>query len=119
MSPEAYEACIEACHQCLEACEQCATACLREDDVKMMARCIQLDRSCADVCSLAMREMARGSEFADRVCQLCAAVCDACGEECAKHAMDHCQDCAEACRACADACREIATGGPIDQPLRH
>lgn len=92
----------------MEACEHCATACLHEKDVKMMARCIELDRSCADACSWAMREMSRDSQFAERVCQLCAEICDACGEECAKHKMDHCQECAEACRSCAEACREMA-----------
>ncbi len=77
----------------------------------MIARCIELDRSCADICSLAVREMSRGSAFAERVCQLCAEICDACGEECAKHKHDHCQKCAEACRRCADACREMAGAG--------
>ena len=92
----------------MEACEHCATACLHEENIKMMARCIELDRSCADACSFASREMARDSEFAERVCQLCAEFCDACGEECAKHKMDHCQMCAEACRRCAEACREMS-----------
>jgi hypothetical protein len=90
------------------ACEHCATSCLHEKDIKMMARCIELDRSCADLCALAEREMARGSQFAERVCQLCAEVCDACGEECGKHDADHCQKCAEACRRCAEACRHMA-----------
>ena len=92
----------------MEACEHCATSCLKEKDVKMMARCIELDRSCADACSWAMREMSRDSQFAERVCAVCADICDACGEECAKHKMGHCRECAEACRACAEACREMA-----------
>src|SRR3569833_3141101 len=62
MSHERYESCIEACHDCAVACEHCATECLKESDVKMMARCIALDRSCADICALAEREMARASE---------------------------------------------------------
>jgi len=74
----------------------------------MMARCIELDRSCADICSLAEREMSRGSVVASKVCQLCAEICDLCGEECAKHHNDHCQECAKTCRACAEACREMA-----------
>jgi len=47
-----YQSCIEACEACLRACEICATACLREEDVQMMADCIRLDRSCADLCAL-------------------------------------------------------------------
>lgn len=123
MSHENYQHCIDACLACLQACEHCAASCLQEDDVKMMARCIELDRSCADLCTLAAREMARGSDFAERVCQLCAEVCDACGAECGRHKMDHCQRCAEACRACAKACREMsgarAAGGATDRPLRR
>ncbi|HEU5081079.1 MAG TPA: four-helix bundle copper-binding protein [Opitutaceae bacterium] len=108
MSHEKYESCIEACHDCAVACEHCATACLKEQDVKMMARCIALDRSCADICSLAEREMARGSELAAEVCRLCAEICQRCGDECAKHKMDHCQECAEACRNCAEECRAMS-----------
>jgi len=108
MSHERYETCIEACHDCAVACEHCATECLKESDVKMMARCIALDRSCADICALAEREMSRSSEVVAEVCRLCAAICDRCAEECAKHKMDHCQECAEACRACAEECRSMS-----------
>jgi hypothetical protein len=108
MSHEKFESCIEACQECVIACEHCASACLKEPDVKMMTRCIALDRSCADFCSLAVREMGRGSEFATEVCRLCAEICERCGQECAKHKMDHCQRCAEACRACAQECRSMA-----------
>lgn len=111
MVHEHYEHCSEACHECRVACEHCATACLAEPDVKKMARCIALDRSCADICGLAIGEMARGSDFADRICQLCAEMCDACGEECGRHRVDHCQECAAACRKCAEACREMAGAG--------
>lgn len=108
MANERFQECIEACQECVVACEHCATACLQEQHVSEMTRCISLDLSCADFCSLAVRELSRGSEFAERVCQLCAEICDACGEECARHDMDHCQLCAEACRDCADACRQMA-----------
>ena len=108
MSHEHYQECIEACQECVVACEHCATECLHEDDVKAMARCIALDRSCADICALAMREMSRGSEFAGRLCLLCADICEACGEECARHDMDHCQECADVCRDCAESCRQMA-----------
>ena len=92
----------------MEACERCATSCLGEADVHMMTRCIEINRSCADFCSLAAREMARGSEFAAQICALCAEICDACGAECAKHGADQCERCAEACRTCAESCRDMA-----------
>jgi hypothetical protein len=74
----------------------------------MMAKCIALDMDCAAICRLAAGFMARGSDFASQLCQLCATVCDACGGECAKHEHQHCQDCAVACKRCADECRRMA-----------
>jgi hypothetical protein len=108
MSHEQYQSCISACTACADACDHCATACLGEKDVGEMARCIQLDMDCAQLCRLAAGYMARGSEFAEEICQLCADICDACAEECARHKHDHCQKCAEACRACARECRSMS-----------
>ena len=73
-----------------------------------MAKCIALDRSCADICSLCAREMARQSDFATALCAVCAEVCEACGAECEQHDAEHCQKCAEACRRCAEDCRKMA-----------
>lgn len=92
----------------MAACEHCITACLREDDVKAMAACIRLNRSCADLCALAAREMARNSEFATEVCALCSEICRRCAAECDKHFMSHCQDCSRACEQCAEECGEMA-----------
>ena len=108
MAHEKYKSCIEACLKCMEECEHCASACLHEEDVKMMARCIALDRDCADICATAARWMARDSEFANAICRQCAEVCRACGAECRKHKMDHCQRCADACDACAEECERMA-----------
>ncbi|WP_415807187.1 four-helix bundle copper-binding protein [Bordetella muralis] len=73
-----------------------------------MARCIKLDMDCAQICRLSASYMARGSEFAQALCRLCAEVCQSCADECANHQMDHCQRCAQACRQCADECRRMA-----------
>jgi hypothetical protein len=101
------QSCLEACSACAQACHHCAAACLREPDPKAMARCIALDMDCAALCELAVGTMARQSEFAGRVCALCADACQACGDECGRHDMDHCQACAAACRRCAEACRAM------------
>ena len=66
MAHEKFQNCIDACNDCVVACEHCATACLQEEDVKMMARCVELDRACATICAAAVRLMASGSEFALR-----------------------------------------------------
>ncbi|WP_460676228.1 four-helix bundle copper-binding protein [Hymenobacter coalescens] len=99
---------LQALADCLAACEHCATACLQEQDVKMMVRCIQLDRDCADICALTARFVARGSEHAQHLLRECAEICRACGIECAKHHhMEHCRMCAEACKRCEEACMQI------------
>ena len=60
--------CIDACNKCVTACEHCAASCLREPDINMMVRCIELDRDCADMCRLAVQLMSRGSAYAARFC---------------------------------------------------
>ena len=107
-SYQSYQTCIEACDRCADACDHCAASCLQEQDVKRMARCIELDMDCAAICRLASGYMARGSDFARQVCRVCAEVCQACGDECAKHPMEHCRQCAEACRRCAQECTRMA-----------
>ena len=101
-------ACIEACNMCANACDMCASACLKEEDVKMMARCIALDIDCAQLCRMASGMMARGSAAAKAICMVCADVCDMCAAECGSHQAQHCQDCATACRRCAEECRNMA-----------
>jgi len=90
--------------KCITACETCATLCLQEDDVKMMARCIQLDRDCADICMLTARFVGRNSEHKKHVMKECIEICKACAEECANHEHEHCQHCAAICKECAEAC---------------
>lgn len=94
--------------KCITACETCALLCLQEDDVKMMARCIRLDRDCADICSLTAKYVARESEHLNDTLALCIQICRACHEECKKHDHDHCQKCAEKCQECYEACEQYA-----------
>lgn len=102
-----YASCIRACYECAIACDHCAASCLEENDVKSMARCVAIDMDCAAICRLAASAMARGSEFSESLCSLCATICDACGTECGKHPADHCQQCAKACLRCAEECRTM------------
>ena len=116
MAHEHFKSCIDACNDCALACDHCASACLKEPDVASMARCIQLDIDCAEICRLAVGYMARGSEVAADICETCATICDACAQECAKHQMAHCQECAKACRRCAQECRQIASQRTRSRP---
>ena len=104
----AYQSCIDACIRCAAACDHCAASCLREDDVEMMALCIQLDIECSTVCRTAVQLMHLQSNHSNAMCQLCADVCNACAGECGKHDHSHCQACAAACRECAAECMSMA-----------
>src|SRR3954449_9487675 len=100
-----YKSCIDACLACAAVCNHCAASCLQEEDVKMMARCIQLDMECSAACYAAAQLMSLGSSQAKEMCLICAELCDACSEECGKHNNEHCRECAETCSQCADECR--------------
>jgi hypothetical protein len=108
MSHEKFQSCIEACYDCAIACDHCASEDLKENDVKMLADCINLDRECSAFCRSTAHIMSMGGKFAKEICSICAKVCDACAEECEKHKhMEHCKQCADACRKCAEACRKM------------
>ena len=102
---EQMRSCIDACYACAIACDECAVSCLKEEDFPHLARCIQLDMDCADMCRLAMAYMGRDSELINLVCYTCAEICDACAEECAHH--NTIKACEDACRRCAQECRKL------------
>ena len=107
MSHESNRGLLDALYDCAAECNHCAIACLQEKDVKMLERCIRLDLDCAEICQVAAGYVARGSELANRLLELCAEVCNACADECEKHEhMEHCKRCADICRKCADACSQ-------------
>jgi hypothetical protein len=119
MAHERYKVCIDACNQCAEACDYCEAACLKEREVAKLARCIQLDIDCAELCRLAVSYMSRESEHAEDACELCALICEACARECAEHKMmRHCQDCAASCRRCAEECRRVGSDRTVPQSAR-
>jgi hypothetical protein len=97
---------IQEMVNCALACEACAAACMGEENVSMMTRCIELDRDCADICSLAARLLLRDSEIAAQYLTVVEEICQLCADECNKHEHVHCKACAEACLNCAESCRE-------------
>jgi hypothetical protein len=101
-----HTALIQKLLNCALACENCAVECLHEEDVKDMARCIELDWDCADICFQAARLLKRKSEIGHQYLVLCEEICRMCSDECGKHDNDHCRQCAEACIVCAEACHE-------------
>lgn len=103
-----WKACIDACLKCAAVCDYCAISCTHEENIKMMARCIELDMQCSSLCYTAARLITMGSPYARQLCAICAELCHDCAEECSKHYNDHCRECAEACNRCANECRKMA-----------
>lgn len=109
MSHQKFQSYIDTCLECATQCDHCASECLKEQNVQMLTRCIQLERECAEFCFSTARIMTLGSEHSGDVCRVCAEYCKRCAEECEKHAhMEHCRICAEACHRCAEECERMA-----------
>ncbi len=70
-----WQSCIDACMRCAEACEFCATSDLKEQDVKMMASCAQMNRQCAAVSWTSAALMSMDSQFAKQFCNLTSVNC--------------------------------------------
>ena len=100
---------LQELNTCATLCDVCYNGCLNEEDVSVMARCIELDRECADICRLTASLLARDSENSEKFLKLCADICDTCAEECKKHEHEHCKECARACEQCALLCRSYQT----------
>lgn len=99
---------IHALGSCINHCNHCADACLGEENVKMMVKCIRLDRVCAETCAAANQILSTSYKDVQGLLDFCIKVCNECADECEKHEHQHCKDCARACRECADACRQYA-----------
>ena len=99
---------MAAALECAAATKYCASECLKEEDVKNLGPCIQLDMECSTVCMSHAQLMMIGGEHAQLLAEACEAICIACAQECEKHAhMEHCQLCAEICRRCAEECHKL------------
>jgi hypothetical protein len=98
---------IEACLKCAALCNHCASSCLQEIDIKMMAKCIQLDMECAAICYATAQLLSLGSKHSKAMAKLCAELCQDCHKECKKHENKHCQECSDACKECAEACLSL------------
>lgn len=107
MAKKTAEMCLNTTVRCIEACERCAGDCGTSGD-REREKCAVLARDCADIASLSMALMARGSRYADAICKVHAEACDACAEMCARFRDPCCEDCMNACRACAVDCRACA-----------
>ncbi len=96
--------CIDACNAGIQAANVCISEHIGEEP---MVKCLQLCLDCTDLCTACVQVLARGSEYGEPVCSICADLCEECADECAKFDSESCQRCAEACRVCAEQCRKM------------
>lgn len=104
MTPRTAEPCLDTTVRCIESCERCAAECGTSGDAER-EKCAALARDCADIASLSLTLMSRGSRYADAICAVHADACEACAEMCGEFSHDCCVECMKACEACAKECR--------------
>lgn len=98
--------CIDACNSCIITANACLAIRIGEE---AMVDCLMLCLDCTDLCGVCVKLLAGDSQFANRVCGICADACDQCATECDKFDSPECKACAEACRACAEQCQQMSS----------
>ena len=87
----------------------CAVKCLHEENVKYLAKCVEICITYYHACAAASMIMSAESEYAKKLLALVAEVCEACAAECEKHEhMEHCKLTAESCRKCSGEFRRVS-----------
>ncbi|MTI22095.1 four-helix bundle copper-binding protein [Fulvivirga sp. RKSG066] len=97
--------CIDNCNECITAARICLDQHMGEPDMK---KCHQLCLDCIALCTACIQMLASQSDYANRICAICADLCKACAEECGKFDSEVCKQCAEKCEACAESCAKMA-----------
>jgi hypothetical protein len=103
MATKVFAPCVNTTVRCIEACERCAAECGTSGNAER-EKCAAVARDCADIASLSLNLMSRGSRYADAICAAHAEACKACAEICAKFPHACCLECMNACVACAREC---------------
>lgn len=101
-----FEVCINSCNDVIRTANVCLDAHLGEAEMK---GCLKLCLDAIDACAACARTLARHSDYAAWLCEVCADLCDACADECGRFDSEPCADCSKACRTCAEQCRAMAS----------
>ena len=102
--------CIDACTDCHQTCLRTAlTHCLPLGGQHTEPEHFTLMMNCAEVCQACANLQLSGSQYAQKLCDICAEICEACATSC--EAIGQMDDCVAACRHCAESCREMAGVG--------
>src|SRR3546814_13619771 len=75
--------CMDACHACHVSCLSMAmNHCLEAGGQHTEPKRFKLMMDCAQICSVALDFMVRGSEHHQHICRECAEICRACAASC-------------------------------------
>lgn len=103
----AMKQCVTDCHECHVTCLSVAmTHCLEMGGKHTEPKHFKLMMDCAQICSVALDFMARGSEHHKHICRECAEICRVCAASCEQ--LDGMEDCVAACLKCAESCEKMA-----------
>ncbi len=102
--------CIQMCHDCENTCQQTLMYCLGQGGKYAETALIRLLLDCTALCQTCTALMLHDSEFAGRLCTLCADLCERWAASCEQFAGDaQLAACAQSCRRCAASCRAMGT----------
>ena len=108
MNDEAMNQCMKNCNECSEICMKTIMHCLQKGGDHASPEHIRLMMDCAEICKMSASFMARGSDHAGRIAEICAEICEKCAESCEAMADDsEMARCADICRQCAESCRSM------------
>lgn len=105
--PVYYNQCIDACYKCASACDICAASWVNVSGPDTTREYVWLSTLCANICRMAARHMASGSEIVNIICQLCADLCQKFSNQYDNSQNEECKLCVQACLHCVQACRAV------------
>jgi hypothetical protein len=104
--------------QAANVCEWCADECIGEGSPHM-SECIRLCRDVADLASLNVTFLSRGSLVGPEVAEAFAIAAEECARECARHSHSHCQECASTLQRAADTTWKLLSAMEGQQQQQH
>lgn len=103
--------------EAVKVCEWCADRCI--DEGPQMAECIRLCRDVADIATLNIQLLSRGSMIGPQAAELFISAAEACAQECAQHSHRHCQACAETLRQAIQTTQQMVSEVGAGQQMTY
>lgn len=96
---------IDQCLDCYQSCQQLIFHCLQLGGAHADPAHIKLLQDCSTITATTAKLMIRGSDFYNKLCELCSEICLVCARDCERFDDEAMRHCAEICRNCASSCQ--------------